>query len=101
MDSDDKQLAEPTVLLKDLVREIAPNVGRCLIAPGALEGHAFRFSPELSGSALLNLNSRAILSRPSLKVPDVPAKTYMAPFRPESIKDHHLNKVSPVRVVEN
>src|SRR5881275_1700573 len=81
MNSNDEQLAEPTVLFKGLVGKIPPNVGRCLIAPGGLESHAFRLAPELPGSALLDLHSGALLAIPALKIPDVPAEPNVAPFK--------------------
>src|SRR5262249_15951956 len=74
---------------------------RRMVAPRELERHAFGLSPKLSGSALLDLNPGAVRSCPALKVPDVPAEAHMAPLRPESIQDHHLNEVSPMGVVEN
>jgi hypothetical protein len=36
-----------------------------------------------------------------LKIPEIPAQAYVAPFRAESIKDHHLNEISPMGIVEN
>jgi len=101
MNSNDEQLAEPTILFKSLVGKIAANVGRRVIAPGELESHAFRLPPKLPGSALLNLNSRALLAIPALKIPDVPAEPDVAPFGPESIKDHHLNEIAAMGIVEN
>jgi hypothetical protein len=66
-----------------------------------LERHAFRLSPQLQGSALLDLNPGSVLSIPALKIPNVPAKTHVAPLRSENIEDHHFNEISPMRVVEN
>jgi hypothetical protein len=101
MNSNDKQLAEPTILFNGLVGKTAPYVGRRMIAPGELESHAFRLPPELSGSALLDLNSRALLAIAALEIPNVPAKPDVAPFGPESIKDHHLNELAAMGIVEN
>lgn len=83
------------------MRIISPNIDRDAVTPGELESHAFRFPPQLSGSALFDLNSGADLSFAALKIPDVPAKPHVAPLVPERIKDQHLNEISPMGVVED
>src|SRR5262249_49374896 len=57
--------------------------------------------PALQGSALLYLDSDAVGSFPTLKIPDIPAEADMVPFRAESIKHHHLNEISSMGIVEN